>query len=155
MPLERMGDFPRMVRCCVRPIWEAQYLPASGEAAPDAVLEDWSWEESRTDYVYTGGKKPEQLSGRYLTGRIVLTPHATLQLSREMEKWGAAHPEQKGILEMAGRVRNMGILSQNMDGFVKGMLSLKHTFQFPVMGAGGDEDMAQAVREEVLSLIHI
>lgn len=129
-------------------IWEAQYLPTSGEAVPDAVLEDWRWEESQTDYVYTGGKKPEQLSGRYLTGRIVLTPHATLQLSREMEKWGAAHPEQKGILEMAGRVRNMGILSQNMDGFVKGMLSLKHTFQFPVMGAGGDEDMAQAVREE-------
>lgn len=130
-------------------IWEAQYLPTSGEATPDATLEDWSWEESRTDYVYTGGKKPEQLSGRYLSGRIVLTPHATLQLSQEMEKWGTAHPEQKEIIEMAGRIRNMGVISQNMDGFVKGMLSLKNTFQFPIMGAGGDEETAQAVREEV------
>ncbi len=130
-------------------MWEAQYLPTGGETTPDATLRDWSWEEDQTDYVYTGGKKPEQLSGRYFTGRIVLTPHATLQLSQEMEKWGAAHPEQKEIVEMAGRIRNMGVISQNMDGFVKGMLSLKNTFQFPVMGAGGDEEIAQAVREEV------
>lgn len=128
--------------------WEALYLPTSGDTAPDTTLGDWRWDENDTNYVYTGGKKPEQLSGHRLSGRIVLTPHATLQMSQQMESWGARHPEYGGMTQMAKKVRELGVVSQNMDGFTKSMLSLRNTFQFPVMGAGGDEAEIQAVRDE-------
>lgn len=128
--------------------WEAQYLPTAADTVPDQTLADWSWDEDETNYVYKGEKKPEQLSGQYLSGRIVLTPHATLQLSQKMESWGSCHPEYGGMVEMAKKIRELGVISQNMDGFTKGMLSLRNTFQFPVMGAGGDDAEIQAVREE-------
>lgn len=128
--------------------WEAEYLSTAVDSAPDSTLDDWSWDEGETNYVYTGGKKPEQLSTRHISGRTVLTPHAVLQLAQEMEDWGKSHPEYAGWEEQAKKVRNLGVISQNMDGFTRELLGLGNTFQFPIMGAGGDEAEIQAVRTE-------
>lgn len=127
--------------------WEAEYLPTEVSVEPEKALDGWEYREDDTGYRYTGGMTPSQLQKEYISGRTVLTPHAALHVSESLKRWLETHPGDGRMAEAAEKIKDLAVVSQNLDGFTKAMLSLKQTFQFPIMGAGGDEETARAVSE--------
>ena len=125
--------------------WEAEYLPVYMGGKPEDALKDWEYNEDQTNYTYTGTLRPDRLLKLYLSGRTVLTPHAVIHFSDTLKKWIRTHPSSPEMERLAEEVRNLGVISQNLDGFTKQLLSLKRAYQFPVMGAGGDEAAAALV----------
>lgn len=131
--------------------WEAEYLPTETGTEPEKALDGWEYREDDIGYHYAGGMTPPQLQKEYISGRTVLTPHAALQLSESLKRWLETHPGDKQMAEIAEKIRDLAVVSQNLDSFTKAMLSLRQTFQFPVMGAGGDEETVQEVSEQAPS----
>lgn len=131
--------------------WEAEYLPTDTMEEPEKLLKNWEYCAEDTNYRYTGEITPSKLQKEFLSGRTVLTPHAVLHLSESLKRWMQIHPEDAKMMKVAEAVKNLPIVSQNLDGFTKAMLSIKHTFEFPIMGAGGDEAAVLAVRKQVSS----
>lgn len=80
-----------------------------------------SFEYGHTDYTYNGG------IGDDLTkcfGWSVLTPHGVHNLEEKLIKYG--------MEDLAGEIRDLPALSQNLGGFTINLLSLKYVFQLPM-----------------------
>lgn len=131
--------------------WEAEYLPTETNPTPEGALKGWEYSADETNYRYTGGMWPAQLKKEYISGRTVLTPHAVIHFSESIKRWLEVHPDATGIAEAAEKIKNLAVVSQNLDGFTRAMLGLRHTFQFPIAGVGGDKAVAQVVSEQISS----
>lgn len=129
--------------------WEARYLPTCSRTIPDTTLKDWEFHEEETTYHYTGALSPSQLEKTFISGKTILTPHAVLHLSQTLKNWLDKHSDDPELIKAAEKIKNLGVISQNMDGFTKAFLSMKESYEFPIMGAGGDESVAYAVSQKV------
>lgn len=129
--------------------WEAEYFPTRTATSPDSTLEGWYYAADETMYRYKGGRTPSQLTKQLITGRTVMTPHAVIQLSDVLRRWLENHSDRPEIAAIAEKVKNLGVISQNLDGFTKALSMRKQTFQFPIIGAGGDEELVGLVAGEV------
>lgn len=125
-------------------IWGIEYYPTRTNEEKDNTLDGWRLEYGDTDLVYQGGLTPRQLKKYKMSGQILLTPHAVKTLGSVMERYAGINQEEE-LGEMAEKVKNLPVISQNLSGFGEFFGGFWQALQFPVMGIGGDEEMADLV----------
>lgn len=128
--------------------WEAEYLPTRTAARPDNTLDGWKYAADETVYRYKGGRTPSQITKQLISGRTVMTPHSVVHLSDVLRRWLETHSDTPEIAVIAEKIKDLGVISQNLDGFTKALSMRKQTYQFPIIGAGGDEELAGLVAAE-------
>lgn len=130
--------------------WSVKYLPINDRFTPKDPLQNWEYVDDEVNYHYIGTLEPDRQNMEYITGKTLLTPHAVLHLSEKLKEWQQDHPDKPQLEKLAEKIKNLGVVSQNLDGFTKTMLMLKQTYQFPIFGAGDDEAAEAAVRQYAL-----
>ncbi len=125
-------------------IWGIAYYPTRTDDKKDDTLDGWRLEYGDTNLVYRGGLTPQQLKKYEISGQILLTPHAVNTLGSVIERYADINQEE-GLDEIAKKVKNLPVISQSLSGFAEFFGGFWQALQFPVMGIGGDEEMADLV----------
>lgn len=130
-------------------IWGAQYMMTRTETDFDNTLDDWRYEYGQTSLTYQGGLAPEQLKTETVQGRILLTPHAVAAFQDVVSRYADLYGEDEELKDFAEQIGRFSIVSQNLDGFSDSFPGRRSALQFPVMGIGGDEALAQRVSAHI------
>lgn len=130
--------------------WETEYSPVGSGSRPDDTLTDWKYNADEVSYHYEGSLSPAQIKTKlYFSGRTILTPHAVINLSDALKKWLETHSDNTEVAALAEKIKDLGVISQNLDGFTMGFSALKQAYQFPVTGIGGDDELVMAVATDI------
>lgn len=116
--------------------WRIAYFPTRSSSEKDDSMEGWSYRDG--GYVY-GGPPPGK--GAQFSGRTVVTPHSQRILAGAIEKQleHCDEPDtKKKLRELADNLVNLTFLSQNLSGFAGSLISLRDTYQFPLMLTSGE-----------------
>lgn len=130
-------------------IWGAEYRMTRTEADFDNTLDDWKYEYGQTSLLYQGGLTPEQLKSDSVQGRILLTPHAVAAFRDVVSRYANLYGEGEELKELADQIGDFAIVSQNLDGFSDSFIGLRSALEFPIMGIGGDDELANKVAEHI------
>lgn len=126
-------------------IWRADYHPTRRVENPDNTLSDWHMEYGDTNLTYGGGLSPKQLKSQSIAGKMVLTPHAVKVLGNVVSRYGEMHGNEEKMEELAAKIKELPVISQNLSGFSDYFSGFRQALQFPIMGLGGDDDIAGTV----------
>lgn len=126
-------------------IWGANYYPTRTDNKKDNTVEGWDLEYGDTSLVYKGGFLPEQIAPHYIDGKILLTPHAVKTFSAAISRYADIYEEDPAIKDMADKIKDMAIISQNLSGFSDYFSGLSPAVQFPVMGFNAQSDAAAPI----------
>jgi hypothetical protein len=126
-------------------IWGLAYHPTRTAENPDDTLAGWHLEYGDTNLVYTGGLKPEQIESRRIAGKMVLTPHAVKTFGNVMKRYGELYGDEEKMKEIAARIKDLPVISQNLSGFSDYFSGFRQALQFPILGIGEDPGITQAV----------
>lgn len=111
--------------------WQGYYYPDSEVIAEVPSLKNWT--RRGMDFVYTGPDLPAD-KGMSLSGRIVLTPHAAVQLSEAVKQ---AFGDTLGT-------ESLSLLSQSLSGLHEQLMMQDLELQFPLFDfAEGNPKLAR------------
>lgn len=153
--IQGMGEPPSPVAVNQEPldwttlfmIWRVDYHPTRRVKNPDNTLADWHMEYGDTGLTYRGGMSPRQLKSHSIAGNMVLTPHAVKVLGSVVSRYGEIHGNEEKMKELAAKISELPVISQNLSGFSDYFSGFRQALQFPIMGIGDDDDIAGAVAE--------
>ena len=130
--------------------WRLHFLPSRTQADPDNTMEDWRLGD--IDYSYKGAGEAGEL--KQYRGRMIITPHAAQGLSdaitRHIETFRYNETLYRQLSAIAGKAKELPVLSQNMSGLNEAFLCKDQAVSFPIFGVTKTAvSFADAVRAQV------
>lgn len=140
--LDIIGDLPSKIAVNQDPfnwttlfmIWGVNYHPTRTAKNADNTLKGWELAYGDTSLVYKGGLKPAQIKPHSISGKMVLTPHAVKTFGSVVNRYADIYEEQQELRQLADKIKDMAIISQNLSGFSDYFSGLWEALQFPIMG---------------------
>lgn len=130
-------------------IWGIEYRPTRTSQEYDNTLDDWEFEYGDTNLVYKGGLTPEKLKNYKISGQTVLSPHAVNTFGDVIKRYADIYGEDEKLKQLSELIKKLHIVSQSMSGFSEFFMGFRHVLQFPIMGIGGDDEIAGKVSKNI------